>query len=214
MGKRSIFECDLCKQECEESEVTRLGFTKPGKRNAQKFDVCAACSEKTMTQLVGESKLPEGWGFNSSVGRRATEDDTMPRRSRRQELQEAEPDYEDDDMFVAEKRRARQAPEIEPDVAGEELDIRVRGERVDDGGGVGGPDTVQMTTKGGDCMHANKGRARLGTIGGVKGFYHRCSDCNAVIPAKSTEDRVASTRATPAADMREGHNSTVRKKNQ
>jgi hypothetical protein len=88
MGKRTIQECDFCKEEYDPDNTHQLTFKKPGKRVGNKFELCGACASKIQQQLVSDKPLPK-------------EKDVS---SRRQELNEVAEDH-DDDVFVRQKKQ-------------------------------------------------------------------------------------------------------------
>ena len=86
MAKRTIIECDLCKNEYDPEEGYIISVKKKGKQRGNNFDLCPSCAEKIQTQLVAKSSesLNTNWSFNAPkevVSARSTDDDFIERKN-------------------------------------------------------------------------------------------------------------------------------------
>ena len=174
MGKKTIYECDMCKQDFDSNEeFSTWTIKKPGKKRGNLYEICESCGEKAQKQLVSNNKLSQDWGFKTVIVQQQIS-------SRRQELQEL--DLTDDDLFIQQKLEEEQ---IEPNTIYNEEDlepIKIL---------KNGPKTVKHQKN--ECIHANKSGPRLITTpeGDTKKVVRRCRDCgkNLKVPTQEQKQR-------------------------
>lgn len=95
MGKRTIIECDLTKQEIsEEDDVFTLKIAKKGKRTNMTYELCGQAAEKLLAQLNSSNELPMDWDFTK---RSRTESSSSRSHQTLEDLEEE---------MIAEKRRS------------------------------------------------------------------------------------------------------------
>lgn len=174
MGKRTIIECDLCHQECQDDELASLVF-KSANKKGRSYEICKTCASIMETQLVGDNKLSPGWGFGSgkAIASQAASGPNETSAERRARLENAEPSA--DDLLILAKKENQSSLEAIEERSQERA--------------VAGPATIHATNKKGECLHYNKTPPMLGTIDGKKGFVHRCRDCGELISLRSADER-------------------------
>lgn len=196
MGKRTIQECDLCKQEYDPDDTYNLTFKPPGKKAGNKYDLCPQCAEKLQQQLVASSEaVLENWVFGSPSMKILSKDEMremdapLPPEpdaaSRRVELADG-----DDDQFVLGKKREIEAREAE-------TQEQTRNSKV--------PGFVEKPA-GNKCPHYNKSPIMAGqTSDGSKTFFQKCRDCGKKLTPPSAQDRhtVATSKPPKGVNLRD-----------
>lgn len=211
MARRTIVECDLCKQEVEDDGgLLKITIKKPKAKTGNAFEICPSCAEKVQTQLVASSdkRLNPEWAFVRPVSLRRMEsmsdqiaeqegpldenDEQVAHVAAREQARRRREKLADAD-FDSESLAAPGTSQEAAEVVQEEVSFGPSGER--SRAVAGGPQTVQASVGDPNCSHPNKTKPKFGQIrvaGEVqKAMYRKCLDCGKALPMQTVEQRAA-----------------------
>jgi hypothetical protein len=175
MGKRTIYECDLTKQEFdpEEEQLFTITVAKKGRKAPMKYEISAAAAEKLLAQLNGSKTLPQDWHFTEEQDLSFI---TSKISSSPEDVPQTLGDLDDDADFVAHKKKElREAGVIEE------------------------TDRVETSVNG--CSHMNKGPIQATMKNGKRYIYRICKDCHQRAPEMTKQERDGYLNGKAPADV-------------
>ena len=210
MAKRTIYECDLSKEEFDPDEAVIISFKKKGKRTASTFELSPRSAEKLLTQLNGNRELPEDWDFVSQFTGPTV--DLSPEESyqspseRRETLAQ---DVDDAELHALEQRKVHRRADAEARRDENEMSDEEEFEAASPS--IVGPATVKPSGDG--CPHMNRTRVNLTMRHKKRYAYRTCKDCGVELPESTLAEREGTKSIKAPGGSRVGHNSRTRKTN-